>query len=82
MGWLEEHTEAEDTFVWARVLSLTGALLSHMAANPQTHGLVAEMLSSGMAPAVPDPERFSEPLSGLHTREIRNAEVLRHFFGV
>jgi hypothetical protein len=75
--------EADDTQVWARVLSLTGALLSHMAANPQTHRLVTDMLSAGMARGDGiQAEPFAEPLVGLHTRELRSPEVLQHFFGV
>lgn len=79
MGRSDE--DFENTTVWASVLSLTGALLSHMAANPQTKTLVDDMLRAGSRPS-DDPERFHEPLHGLHTREISNPEVLRHFFGV
>lgn len=75
--------EAEETQVWAHVLSLTGALLSQVAMHPQAQRFVAELLSSGLSrPEEPLDEPFVEPLSGLHTREIRSAEVLQHFFGV
>lgn len=76
----------DDTAAWERVLSLTGALLQHMAANPETQPLVQEMLQAGLrapvpAPA-PDPQRFHEPMTGLHVREIQNTEVMGHYFGL
>lgn len=78
----------DDTLVWERVLSLTGALLQHMAANPQTQPLVQQMLDAGLRSPVPapaparDPGRFTEPMTGLHVREVQNTEVMAHFFGV
>lgn len=76
----------DDTRVWERVLSLTGALLQHMAANPQTQPLVQQMLSAGLQPSPPVPAaeigRFTEPMTGLHVREIQNTEVMGHYFGL
>lgn len=74
----------DDTRVWERVLSLTGALLQHIAANPQTQPLVQQMLDAGLQGASPVPPdeigRFTEPMAGLHVREIQNTEVMGHFF--
>jgi hypothetical protein len=87
MGKVERHpppADAAETAIWSRALSLTGALLAHLASNPQTQGLVSEMLSAGVVPhrhparlAAP----FDEPLSGLQTRELTGAEVFSEFFG-
>jgi hypothetical protein len=77
--------EVDDALVWAHVLSLTGALLSHMAANPQTQRLVTDLLAAGLARHGPDAPSafapFDEPMSGLQTRELREPAVFSRFFG-
>ena len=77
--------EVDDALVWAHVLSLTGALLSHMAANPQTQRLVTDLLAAGLARHGPDAPStfapFDEPMSGLQTRELREPSVFSKFFG-
>lgn len=76
---------SDDNQAWTRVLSLTGALLSHLAANPDTRRLVTEMLAAGV-PLTPDllagaDSRFDEPLIGLHIRELCEPDVFSRFFG-
>ncbi len=76
--------DAAETAIWSRALSLTGALLAHLASNPQTQGLVSEMLSAGVVPhhpAAPPAAPFDEPLTGLQTRELTGPDVFREFFG-
>ncbi len=77
--------EVDDALVWAHVLSLTGALLSHMAANPQTQRLVTDLLAAGLSRHGPDAPSafapFDEPMSGLQTRELREPAVFSRFFG-
>lgn len=77
-------SEAAETAVWSRALSLTGALLAHLASNPQTQRLVSELLSAGVVPhrpLAPSVDAFDEPLTGLQTRELTGPDVFSEFFG-
>jgi len=76
--------EAGETAVWARVLSLTGALMTHMSANPEMQRFVNDVLAAGASPAtdgIDSQMPFDEPLSGLQTRELREPDVFRQLFG-
>lgn len=90
MGWAD--ADFEDTAAWAAVLSHTGALMAHIAREPKVQRLVGEMLSLGLAGREAAPGAaareaaalaapFSEPLAGLHTRELHSEELFSHFFG-
>lgn len=77
----------DEGVAWARVLSLTSALLTHMAGSPETQRFVAEMLAAGVVPnadTLPDAqdgEPFHETLTGLQMRELDGPDVFREFFG-
>lgn len=80
----------DEGVAWARVLSLTSALLTHMAGSPETQRFVAEMLAAGVMPnadALPDVqeaqdgEPFHETLTGLQMRELDGPDVFHEFFG-
>ena len=73
-----------DTAVWARVLSLTGALLTHMSANPDMQRFVTDVLAAGNSPATDGLDSrapFDEPMSGLQTRELCEPQLFRQLFG-
>lgn len=76
--------DPDDVDAWARALSLTGALLSHLAASPQTQSFVFEMLASGVTPTaelVPGATPFHEVMSGLQSRELCGPDVFSRYFG-
>lgn len=76
--------ETGDTAIWARVLSLTGALMTHMSANPEMQRFVHDVLAAGSSPAtdgIDSQMPFDEPMDGLHTRELREPDVFRQLFG-
>lgn len=73
-----------DTAIWARVLSLTGALMTHMSANPEMQRFVTDVLSAGASPATDGLDSrmpFDEPMTGLHTRELSEPGVFGQLFG-
>ncbi|MFY9510695.1 MAG: hypothetical protein WAQ05_06960 [Rubrivivax sp.] len=77
--------ETGDTAIWARVLSLTGALLTHMSANPEMQRFVTDVLAAGNSPATDGLDSrapFDEPLNGLQTRELADAKVFGQYFSV
>jgi hypothetical protein len=73
-----------DTAIWARVLSLTGALLTHMSDNPEMQRFVTDVLAAGGSPSTDGLDSqapFDEPMNGLRTRELREPGVFRQLFG-
>ena len=79
-----DAAEAKDVESWSRVLSLTGALLSHMASHPGSRRLITEMLEAGITPPndwLDSDAPFDEPLTGLHTRELREPDLFQRLFG-
>jgi hypothetical protein len=79
------HAQADDDSVaWTRALSLSGAFLSHLAANPDMQRLVTEMLIAGAAKSpelLASNAPFDEALAGLQTRELSEPDVFSRFFG-
>lgn len=76
--------ETGDTAIWARVLSLTGALMTHMSANPEMQRFVNDVLAAGDSPTTDGLDSrapFDEPLAGLQTRELCEPGVFRQIFG-
>lgn len=76
--------EGGDTAIWARVLSLTGALLTHMSDNPEMQRFVNDVLAAGDSPSTDGLDSrapFDEPMTGLRTRELVEPGVFRQLFG-
>lgn len=83
-GFPRHLLDGGDTAIWARVLSLTGALMTHTSANPEMQRFVSDVLGAGASPSTDGLESrapFDEPLLGLRTRELREPAVFHQLFG-